>query len=139
MKILVTTALVQRGLVYSKYWLHNDHDAWNRTALYADTFRALARLGYPQPLVAEAVHTTTSTPTRASSMLERYGEVVYTSMNEGRYAGNQGVNEARSLLVALAHARLPTDTMLVKLTGRYSFVDASFFQVCPSQRHRSQR
>ena len=119
-KILVATALV-----------HNEHDAWNRTALYGDTFRRLARLGYPQPLVAEAVHTTTSTPTRASSMLERYGEVLYTSMNEGRYAGNQGVNEARSLLVALARARLPADTMLVKLTGRYTFVDASFFQVCP--------
>jgi hypothetical protein len=114
LKVLVATALV-----------HKEQDVWNRTALYQDTFRTLARLGYPLPLIAEAVHT----PEQGGSMLDRYGEVVYTSVNDKHYMANQGVNEARSILVALARFGLPGDAMVVKLTGRYTFVDRSMFQL----------
>jgi hypothetical protein len=41
-EVLMATALLEK-----------EADAWNRTALYMDTFRTLARLGYPLPLVAE--------------------------------------------------------------------------------------
>ena len=114
LKVLVATALVDK-----------EEDVWNRTALYQDTFRTLARLGYPLPLIAEAV----LAPQNAHSMLDRYGQVVYTAVNDQRYMANQGVNEARSLLVALARFGLPGNTMVIKLTGRYTFVDRSMFQL----------
>jgi hypothetical protein len=114
LKVLVATALVLK-----------EQDVWNRTALYQDTFRTLARLGYPLPLIAEAVHM----PGQGGSMLDRYGEVVYTAVNDKHYMANQGVNEARSLLVALARFGLAGNTMVVKLTGRYTFVDRSMFEL----------
>jgi hypothetical protein len=114
LQVLVATALVEK-----------EHDLWNRSALYQDTFRTLARQGFPQPLIAEAVHCSRDGP----SFLERFGRVVYTCINDARYMGNQGVNEARSLLRALAHFQVPPESMIVKLTGRYTFVDRSFFQL----------
>jgi len=107
--VLVATALV-----------HKEEDVWNRSALYCDTFRTLARLGYPRPLIVEAVD-----GGEKGSMLEQYGEVVYTRINEARYHGNQGANEARSLLVGLEQLEVAEDVMVLKLTGRYTFVDRS--------------
>ena len=91
--------------------VQSEADVWNRTALYADTFRTLARYGYPLPVIAEALH-----PPLPPSFLEQYGRVIYTDVNDERFARNQGVNEARSLLVALAASGLADDTMLVQLT-----------------------
>ena len=62
MQFVVTTALVE-----------HEADVWNRTALYADTFRTLARYGYPLPLIAEALE-----PPRSGGFLEQYGRVSET-------------------------------------------------------------
>ena len=113
-KVLVATALVEK-----------EHDFWNRSALYQDTFRTLARQGYPLVLIAEAVHCSHHGP----DLLQRYGRVAYTCINDAHFMGNQGVNEARSLLHAMTQLAIPADSMLVKLTGRYAFVDRSFFQL----------
>ena len=114
LKILVSTALV-----------HKEDDVWKRGALYQDTFRSLARLGYALPLIAEAIHS----PEQGTSMLERYGQVCYSGINDVHYMRNQGVNEARSLLVALAHFALPPRSILLKLTGRYTLIDRSLLQL----------
>ena len=46
--VLVTTALVKV--------VHPGDDRYSREALYEDMFAGLAALGYPHPLVVEAVH-----------------------------------------------------------------------------------
>ena len=45
--MLVTAALVPAG---------REPDRWDRAGLYRAGFRRLARLGYPDPLVVEALH-----------------------------------------------------------------------------------
>ena len=66
---------------------------------------------------------------------KKNGQVIYTDVNDERYAGNQGVNEARSILVALAASGLEDDMMLVKLTGRYTLVDRSLLLLLESNLH----
>ncbi|EKX45393.1 hypothetical protein GUITHDRAFT_138969 [Guillardia theta CCMP2712] len=109
-RFLVTTALVT-----------GEDDRWSRQELYRGTFKALARLGYPDPLIVEAVHGGES-----RSFLEGYGHVVYTDLNDFE---NQGNNEGRSMLLALQTWDVKDDVMVIKLTGRYSPADRRLVQV----------
>mmetsp|Transcript_13094 Transcript_13094/g.46015 ORF Transcript_13094/g.46015 Transcript_13094/m.46015 type:complete len:791 (+) Transcript_13094:274-2646(+) len=116
-RFLVTTALVT-----------GEDDRWSRQELYRGTFKALARLGYPDPLIVEAVHGGES-----RSFLEGYGHVVYTDLNDFE---NQGNNEGRSMLLALQTWDVKDDVMVIKLTGRYSPADRRLVQLVELNTHQ---
>jgi len=116
-RFLVTTALIT-----------GEDDKWSRQDLYRRTFKTLARLGYPDPLIVEAVH---GGGTR--SFLEEYGQVVYTDLNDFE---NQGNNEGRSMLLALQTSGISEDMMIIKLTGRYSPADRKLVQLVELNTHQ---
>jgi hypothetical protein len=115
--LLVTTALVRTS--------SPSDDRYSREVLYEEMFVDLAAAGYPRPLVVEAVHGYTGS---RSELLERHASrVLYTRVNDFE---NQGINEFRSVKEALLAFDLASaDRLVVKHTGRYTFVDTLLLDV----------
>ena len=115
--LLVTTALVRTS--------SPSDDRFSREALYEEMFVDLAAAGYPRPFVVEAVHGYTG---EQSELLERHASrVLYTLVNDFQ---NQGINEFRSVREALLAFDLASaDRLVVKHTGRYTFVDTLLLDI----------
>ena len=115
--VLVTTALVKV--------VHPGDDRYSREALYEDMFAGLAALGYPHPLVVEAVHGYRGGA--APVLAAHAGRVLYTRVNNMH---NQGINEFLSVHaallafgLALALAVIFSFSFTLPLTLAFAFYD----------------
>lgn len=87
-----------------------------RQQQYIDSFNILARLGYPDFYVVEAVRK------KGPTFLENYTKnVFYATVNNPRLRNN-GINEAKTLLEGCRHFHFDPNDIIIKLTGRHSFI-----------------
>ncbi len=114
-KILVTSALLKRPMRPLQI-------TEMRNEQYTRTLLTLNEYGY-QPYVVEACQT--SPP----SLFEEFTPLVcYSNVNDNRLR-NKGVNEAKSLIEAFRHFNFSDEDFIVKLTGRYCFINRDFLNM----------
>ncbi len=88
---------------------------------YVRSLQVLKNYGY-EPYVAEAICP------KGPTFLDNYSRhVCYSNVNNAKLR-NKGVNEARSMMVALRQFNFDDNDIIVKLTGRHAFTSDAFFK-----------
>ena len=90
---------------------------------YIDAFTALAKYGYKDLYIVEAL--TKSGPT----FLDNYSHNVFYATCNNSGIKNQGINESKTILEALDYYNFDPDDMIIKITGRHCFISDYFLKL----------
>jgi len=94
-----------------------------RRSQYTETFTLLARYGYSNPYIVEALLK------KGPCFLEDFSShVFYATTNNPTYINN-GINEAATLLEALYHFDFADEDMIIKFTGRHQLTSDYFLRL----------
>lgn len=89
---------------------------------YVQSLGVLKHYGY-EPYVVEAICP------KGPTFLDNYSQhVCYSNVNNAKLR-NKGVNEARSMMVALQQFNFDDNDIIIKLTGRHCFASDAFFKI----------
>ena len=87
-----------------------------RKKQYICSFEKIIELGYPAFYVVEAIRK------KGPTFLENYSKHIFYATVNNPNLRNNGINEAKTLLEGCRHFNFEPDDMIVKLTGRHSFI-----------------
>jgi hypothetical protein len=117
MRIILTAALTDNCFEFRK----------NQ---YIESLSILAKYGYKNPYIVEAIRTPGPT------FLDDYSTNVFYATCNNPSIRNLGANEARTLLEALEYFQFADDDMILKLTGRYQLFSDRLIKIVEKNQHK---